>query len=62
MTAMQELLQDIKDGGSAIYMIEKFYIEKEKQQIIDTAVEFGNQCAETMRERGEEYYKQTYKK
>jgi hypothetical protein len=31
--------------------------EKEKQQIIDTAIEFGNHGTEMMQERGEEYYK-----
>lgn len=36
--------------------------EKEKQQIIDTAIEFGNHGEEINKQRGEEYYNLIYKK
>jgi hypothetical protein len=39
-----------------------YYLEEEKQQIIDACIEFGVNNDETNRKRGEEYYNQTYKK
>jgi hypothetical protein len=67
-TAMQELMNDIEifspDTFRLIiktFQVKNYYLEKEKQQIIDACIEFGVNSDETNRKRGEEYYNQTYK-
>ena len=72
LTAMQELMNSFDDYqresqnvsiaiSKLKEVIEKEYLKKEKQQTIDVCVEFGMNNDTTNKERGEQYYNQTFK-
>jgi hypothetical protein len=61
-TAMQELIELIEKGETRLYLIEnhkQIWLEKEKEQIIDaTCLSKYNNIDD--KQKGEEYYNQTY--
>lgn len=63
MTVLEEIIREFNTQFDKQKFLDWFsknkeiLREKEKQQIIDSAIEFGNHGIETMERRGEEYYK-----
>ena len=56
---LERFIPEVKNSN----LIDKaFWREKEKQQIIDVAIEFGFHGEEMMQERGEQYYNEVYGK
>lgn len=66
-TALQDYidyLEGIAERGnipSWVVTTAKNYLQIEKQQIIDVAIEFGNHGKEMMQQKGEDYYKTIFK-
>lgn len=63
MTVLQEYIEYLEGISerdnipSWVITTAKNYLQAEKQQIIDTAIEFGMHGTEMMQHYGEEYYK-----
>jgi 2-iminoacetate synthase ThiH len=61
LTAVEWLHEEMLKGKISMKDILEQAKEKEKQNIIDVCVEFGMNNETTNKERGEQYYRETFK-